>query len=210
MGVVPSEKIRVLVVEDHPVVRVGITAILNGPSMEVVAEAENGQQALKLFEEYLPDITLVDLRLPDISGVEVIRQLHERHPEARFVVLTTYEGDEDISQALEAGARGYIIKGMPYEALIHALKQVHAGHRYLPRPVSDILESRPAATVLSPRERAVLQLVVAGKSNKEIAAELDITEATVKGHLTLIFCRLGVTDRTQAVVAALRRGLVHL
>jgi DNA-binding NarL/FixJ family response regulator len=210
MSVTPSKKIRVLVVEDHPVVRIGIIAILNGPGMEVVAEAENGKRALQLFEQHQPDITLMDLRLPDISGVEVIRQLHTRHPEARFVVLTTYEGDEDIHQALDAGARGYIIKGMPHETLIQALKQVQAGHRFLPRPVSDILESRPSASVLSPRERAVLGLVVAGKSNKEIAADLNITEATVKGHLTLIFCRLGVTDRTQAVVVALRRGLVHL
>jgi two-component system, NarL family, response regulator len=205
------DKITVLVVDDHPIMRVGITAIINARTdMVAVAQAGTGEEAVDLFEQYLPDITLMDLRLPGMSGVEAIRTIRRRHPHACFVVLTTYEGDEDIYQALEAGARGYIIKGMPHEALVDALRRVHAGGRFLPSPVSRALASRTADSDLSAREREVLSLLARGESNKEIALHLGITEATVKCHVSVILMRLQVTDRTQAVVAALQRGLVHL
>ena len=204
-------KIKVLVVDDHPIMRVGIAAIIDAtPDMTVVAQAGSAEEAIELFEKLLPDITLMDLRLPGISGVEAIRILMSRHRNAKFVVLTTYEGDEDIHQALQAGARSYIIKGMPHEALISALRRVHGGGRFLPQPVSRALNSRIPNSDLSAREREVLELIVHGKSNKEIAAELGITESTVKCHVGVILMRLNVNDRTQAVVTALQRGLIHL
>jgi len=204
-------RIRVLVVDDHPIMRFGIAAIIDAtPDMTAVAQAGSGEEAVELFEKNLPDITLMDLRLPGMSGVEAIRTIIGRHRNARFVVLTTYEGDEDIHQALQAGARGYIVKGMPHEALVSALRRVHAGGRFLPPPVSRALSSRIPNCDLSAREREVLHLIVKGKSNKEIAADLGITESTVKCHVSVILMRLNVDDRTQAVVTALQRGLVHL
>jgi DNA-binding NarL/FixJ family response regulator len=204
-------KIKVLVVDDHPILRAGVAAIIGAcPEMTAVAQAGSGEEAMALFERHQPDITLMDLRLPGISGVEAIRAIRAKHPKARFVVLTTYEGDEDIYQALEAGAVGYIIKGMPHEFLIDALRRVHAGGRFLPRPVEKVLAARMPASELSARERQVLALMVAGRSNKEIASSLGITEATVKSHVSVILMRLNVTDRTQAVVTAIQRGLVHL
>jgi len=204
-------RIRVLVIDDHPVTRFGIAAIIEAtPDMTVVAQAGSGEEAVELFEKHLPDITLMDLRLPGMSGVEAIRTVITKHRNARFVVLTTYEGDEDIHQALQAGARSYIIKGMPHEALVGAVRRVHAGGQFLPPPVSRALFSRIPNSELSAREREVLNLIVRGKSNKEIAAALGITESTVKCHVSVILMRLNVTDRTQAVVTALRRGLAHL
>jgi DNA-binding NarL/FixJ family response regulator len=203
--------IRVLVIDDHPITRIGIAAIIGAtPGMTVVAQAGSGEEAVELYEKHLPDITLMDLRLPGMSGVEAIRTVIARHRTARFVVLTTYEGDEDIHQALQAGALSYIIKGMPHEALVNALRRVHAGGQFLPPPVSRVLYSRLPNSDLSSREREVLGLIVRGRSNKEIATELGITESTVKCHVSVILMRLNVTDRTQAVVTALRRGLVHL
>ncbi|MGB6974270.1 MAG: response regulator transcription factor [Terracidiphilus sp.] len=204
-------KIRVLVVDDHPIMRIGIAAIVQAtPDMTTVAQAGSGEEAVELFEKYLPDITLMDLRLPGMSGVQTIRTVMARHRNAKFVVLTTYEGDEDIHQALAAGARSYIIKGMPHDALVGALRRVHAGGRFLPPPVSRALSSRIPNCDLSVREREVLDLIVRGKSNKEIATDLGITESTVKCHVSVILMRLNVNDRTQAVVTALQRGLVHL
>jgi two-component system, NarL family, response regulator len=205
------EKIKVLIVDDHPIMRVGISAIINARTdMIAVAQAGTGESAVELFEQHHPDITLMDLRLPGMSGVDAIRMIRTRHPEACFVVLTTYEGDEDIYQALEAGARAYIIKGMPHELLVDALRRVHAGGRFVPSPVSRALASRTPSSDLSSRERDVLQLLARGESNKEIATHLGITEATVKCHVSVILMRLQVADRTQAVLAALQRGLVHL
>jgi DNA-binding NarL/FixJ family response regulator len=204
-------RIRVLVIDDHPVTRIGIAAIIEAtPDMTVVAQAGSGEEAVELYEKHLPDITLMDLRLPGMSGVEAIRTVMARHRAARFVVLTTYEGDEDIHQALQAGARSYIIKGMPHEALVNALRRVHAGGQFLPPPVSRALYARIPNSDLSAREREVLNLIVRGQSNKEIATELGITESTVKCHVSVILMRLNVSDRTQAVVTALRRGLAHL
>lgn len=206
-----TSRIRVLVVDDHPIMRIGIAAIISAtPDMTTVAQAGSGEEAIELFEKHLPDITLMDLRLPGISGVDAIRSLIERHPSAKFVVLTTYEGDEDIHQALEAGARSYIIKGMPHDALVNALRRVHAGGRFLPPPVSRALSSRVPNSDLSSREREVLALIVQGRSNKEIATQLGIAESTVKCHVSVILMRLNVEDRTQAVVTALQRGIVHL
>ena len=205
-----NKKINVLVVDDHPLMRVGIAAIIDGrPGMTTVAQAGSGEEAIELYERHLPDITLMDLRLPRMSGVHTIRSIRRTHPQARFVVLTTYEGDEDIHQALEAGAQGYIIKGMPYDTLIDALERVHAGGRFLPSPVKRALASRTPDSDLSQRERQVLELLATGNSNKKISELLGITEATVKCHVSTILMRLNAVDRTQAVVSALQRGLVH-
>jgi DNA-binding NarL/FixJ family response regulator len=206
-----AQEIDVLIVDDHPIMRVGIAAILNGqPGMRVVAQAGTTAEALSLYKAHRPAITLMDLRLPDRNGVEAIREIRSIAPQARIVVLTTYEGDEDIHQALEAGARGYLIKGMSHTALVHALRRVHAGHRFLPNVVAEALSARIPGSHLSQREQEVLQLMFAGKSNREIATELSIKEATVKSHVSVILMRLNVQDRTQAVVEGLKRGLVHL
>lgn len=206
-----SQKISVMVVDDHPLIRVGIAAIVNARAdMTVVAQAGTAEEALELFRRHEPDVTLMDLRLPGIGGVEAIAAMRTTRPDARFIVVTTYDGDEDIHRALEAGAQGYIIKGMPYQTLVEAIHRVHLGKRFLPPPVANALASRMPDSDLSPREKEVLLLLVAGRSNKEIAQTLDITEATVKSHVSTILMRLGVDDRTQAVVTALQRGLVHL
>jgi DNA-binding NarL/FixJ family response regulator len=211
MQIESPAKIKVLIVDDHPVVRVGLSTIIDTqPDMTVIAETGSGEEAISLFREHLPDLTVMDLRLEQMSGVECIRTLRSEFPDARFVVLTTYRGDEDIHQALEAGASGYLIKGMPRQLLLDALRSVHRGERFLPPPVAETLASRKPEGELSARERQVLSLLAAGKCNKEIAAELNIAEITVKCHLSMTFLRLGVTDRTQAVIAAVRRGLVHL
>jgi len=203
--------ITVLVVDDHPLMRLGIASMIDAqPDMRAVAQAGSGDEALTLCTRTHPDIVLVDLKLPGLSGVEVIRTLRQRDSSVKFVVLTTYDGDEDIHQALDAGASGYVIKGMPAQMLLEALRRVQAGGRYLPRPVEKILEARVPDSDLSPREREVLALIVAGKSNKQIASELGISRATVKFHVSVIFSRMGVEDRTQAAVAALQRGLVRL
>ena len=206
-----TEKITVLIVDDHPMMRLGVAAIISDqPDMAVVAQAGTGEQAVDLFRQHKPHVTLMDLRLPGMSGVEAIRAIRRESPRARFVVLTTYEGDEDIHQALEAGARSYIVKGMPHDALVSALRRVHGGGRFLPSPVSRALSSRVPNSDLSAREREVLLLIAKGKNNKEIATTLGITEGTVKCHVTMILSRLGVSDRTQAVVAAAHRGIVHM
>jgi DNA-binding NarL/FixJ family response regulator len=178
--------------------------------MKVCGQAGSGEEAVALFKKSRPEITLLDLRLPAMSGLEALRMIRQEDPHARCIVLTTYEGDEDIHQALAAGAMGYIIKGMSHETLVDALRRVHAGTRFLPPPVARSLADRTPNSDLSPREREVLSLMVHGKSNREIATALEITEATVKCHVSVILARLEVTDRTQAVVAALQRGLEHL
>jgi DNA-binding NarL/FixJ family response regulator len=207
-----AEKMKVMIVDDHPLMRVGIAAIINARSdMGVVAQAGTGEEAVALFQQHKPDITLMDLRLPgSLGGVEAITAIRAKFPSARFIVVTTYDGDEDIHRALEAGAQGYVIKGMPYQTLVDALKKVHAGGRFLPPPVARALAARSPHSQLSSRELEVLHLLVGGNSNKDIAHLLGITEATVKSHVSTILMRLDVEDRTQAVVAALQRGLVHL
>jgi DNA-binding NarL/FixJ family response regulator len=206
------EKMKVMIVDDHPLMRVGIAAIINARAdMIVVAQAGTGEQAVALFCKHKPDITLMDLRLPgEMGGVEAIAAIRSKSPRARFIVVTTYDGDEDIHRALEAGAQGYVIKGMPYQTLVDALQRVHSGGRFLPPPVARALAQRLPDSDLSSRELEVLHLLVSGNSNKDIAHLLGITEATVKSHVSTILMRLDVEDRTQAVVAALQRGLVHL
>ncbi|MGA9308362.1 MAG: response regulator transcription factor [Candidatus Sulfotelmatobacter sp.] len=206
-----AEKIKVMVVDDHPLMRVGVASIVNARSdMTVVAQAGTGEEAVTLFFKHKPDVTLMDLRLPGMSGVDSIRSIRETHPRARFVVLTTYEGDADIHRALEAGAQGYVIKGMPYQTLVEALQRVHTGGRFLPPPVTRALASRMPDSELSAREQEVLSLLASGKSNKDIASTLGISESTVKCHVSAILLRLNVSDRTEAVVTALHRGLIHL
>jgi DNA-binding NarL/FixJ family response regulator len=209
---VSEKRLAVLVVDDHPIMRLGIAAMIGAQAdMIVCAQASSGDEAVRMHREHRPDVTLMDLRLPGgMSGLQALRAIRESDKEARFIVLTTYEGDEDIRQAMEAGARGYIIKGMSAETLLEALRRVHGGSRFLPAPVARLLESRNPNSDLSPREREVLSLIVNGKSNRDIADALKITEATVKCHVSVILARLGVADRTQAVITALQRGLEHL
>jgi DNA-binding NarL/FixJ family response regulator len=206
-----KQPIRVLIVDDHPLVRIGLAAIIKASTdMVVAAQARTGEEALVLHAVHKPDITLMDLRLPGMSGVRAIRSIRLVEPAARVIVLTTYEGDEDIHQALHAGAQGYVIKGMSHAVLLNAIHRVYAGELYLPRAVSQALARRTPNSELTARESEVLALLVAGYSNREIADELGITEATVKCHVGVILTRLNVQDRTQAVVTALQRGLAHL
>lgn len=211
MNSMHGTKAKIMIVDDHPLMRVGAAAIVNArPDMEVVAQTGTGEEAVVLYSRHKPDVTLMDLRLPGMSGVDAISAIRAQHARARFVVLTTYEGDADVHRALEAGAQGYVIKGMPYQVLVDALKHVKEGGRYLPPPVARVIETRMPPPELSAREQEVLRLLAAGKNNKDIAFELGIAEATVKCHVSSILLSLNVRDRTQAVVTALQRGLVHL
>ena len=206
-----SQKIRIAVIDDHPVVRFGLVAIINSqPNMTVVAEAENGLGVVEIFRNSAPDVTLIDLRMPEMSGVEAVKSVIEEFPHARFVALTTYKGDEDIYRALTAGVKGYLLKGMPPADLLDAIRSVHAGFRYLPDSVLQSLSKRIPNSELSSREMEILHLVITGQSNREIAQELGITESTVKWHVNLILDRLDVTNRTQAAIAAVQRGIIEL
>ena len=204
-----AESIRVLIVEDHNVVRQGLVALLNlVEGLEVVGEAADGIEAVTQFRKHRPDVTLIDLRLPRMSGVEAIESIRIETPQARFIVLTTYDGDEDIYRALKAGARAYLLKGMTSEDLITTIHAVHAGKSRIPPAIAERLAKRMGAEDLTPREFDVLEQIVQGKSNKEIAAELGILEATVKTHINSLLGKLGVADRTQAATAAIQRGIV--
>jgi len=206
---VTKETIRVLVVEDHNVVRQGLVALLNlVEDIQVVGEAADGEEAVVQFRSQLPDVTLIDLRLPKLGGVEVIQRVRAETPQARFVVLTTYDGDEDIYRALKAGAKAYLLKGMTTEELVTTIRAVHAGRSHIPAAIAERLAERMGTEDLTPRESQVLEQIVSGKSNKEIAAELAISEATVKTHINTLLSKLGVEDRTQAATAAIRRGIV--
>jgi DNA-binding NarL/FixJ family response regulator len=204
------DSIKIMVVEDHHVVRQGLVALLNAVAgMQVVAETADGGMALALFRKHIPDVVLMDLRLPGMSGVEAITHIRSQFPQARIIVLTTYDGDEDIHRALDAGARGYLLKGMSGDELMDAIRAVHSGRSRIPAQVAERLAERMVRPALTDRELGVLREIVSGKSNKEIGKELNISEATVKTHINSILGKLGVTDRTQAVTAAIQRGIVH-
>lgn len=205
-------KIRILIVDDHRVVRVGLRAIIDAePDMEVVAEAGDGPAALAAHAEHKPDITLLDLRLPGMSGPEIITELRKRDPEATVIVLTSYDADEDVYRAVQAGARGYLLKGtLPDGVLEAAIRKVHAGQRLIAPEAAARLADRLTSPSLTPREVAVLELVAKGKSNKEIGTVLSLAEGTVKTHLKRIYEKLGVSDRTEAALVAVQRGIVNL
>ncbi|HMG33348.1 MAG TPA: response regulator transcription factor [Blastocatellia bacterium] len=205
------EKIKVLVVDDHFVVRMGVTTLINTQSdMAVVAEGASGQQALELFRAHQPDVTLMDLRMPGMGGVEAISAIRAEYPEARVIVLTTYDGDEDIYRAFQAGARAYLLKDMHHDELLSAVRAVHQGQRFIPPAVANRLADRMPRSELTSRELEVLRLIVKGMSNKEIAQALSIAEGTVKIHVNNVLGKLGVNDRTKAATTALQRGIVHL
>ena len=206
-----TKKIRIIVIDDQAVVRQGFVSLINTVAdMEVIAEGTNGQQAIELYRQHRPDIMLIDLRMPVLSGVEAISAIRREFPSARMIVLTTYDGDEDIYRSLQAGALGYLLKDVFFEELEEAIRKVHAGSRRIPAAVAERLAERMSGSELTSRELEVLQQIVAGKSNKEIGTHLNISEATVKSHINNILSKLGVTDRTQAATTALQRGLVHL
>jgi DNA-binding NarL/FixJ family response regulator len=207
-----AAKIRVLIVDDHKVVRVGLRAMIGlEPDMEVVAEAEDGPSALAAHAAHDPDITLVDLRLPDMSGAEVITRIRKVRPEAKFIILTSYDADEDVFRAIQAGAHGYLLKGtFPEGILEEAIRTVHAGQRVIPPGIAERLASRISVPALTPREISVLELVAKGLSNREISAALSTKPGTIKTHLERIYTKLGVGDRTAAALAAIQRGLVSL
>ena len=204
-------KIRILVVDDHHVVRQGLVALINSvEDMEVIAEAPDGRKGVDLHRQHRPDVTIMDLRLPVLGGVEAIQEIRRASPHARVIVLTTFDGDENIYRALQAGARGYLLKDMFGDELMEAIRAVHAGKTRIPPVVAQRLAERMNGSELTTRELDVLRLIVAGKSNKEIGNELHISEATVKTHINNLLGKMGVSDRTQAATTAIQRGLVQL
>jgi len=206
-----AELIRIMVVDDHHIVRQGLVALISTlPDMKVVAEAADGAQAVELYRKHNPDVTLMDLRLPNKNGVDAITEIRQEFPGARIIVLTTFDGDEDIYRALQAGAKGYLLKGMNADELTEAIRIVHGGKSRIPAIVAERLAERMGGPSLTGRELDVLKRIVSGRSNKEIAGDLFISEATVKTHINSILSKLGVSDRTQAATTALQRGIVHL
>lgn len=206
--------VRLLIADDHPIVRAGFEGMLAGqPDLEVVGEAENGEEAVTLAQRLRPDVVLMDLRMPVVDGVEATNRIKEEDPKANILVLTTYDSDADILRAIEAGATGYLLKDTPREDLFRAIRAAARGEPVLAPSVTARLMQRaqtPARTALSGREIEVLELVARGGSNKELARDLHLSEATVKSHLIHIFDKLGVTDRTAAVTVALERGILRL
>jgi DNA-binding NarL/FixJ family response regulator len=206
-----TELIHIMVVDDHHIVRQGLVALIGTiPDMKVVAEAADGVQAVESYRKHSPDVTLMDLRLPNKNGVDAIIEIRREFPGARIIVLTTFDGDEDIYRALQAGAKGYLLKGMNADELTEAIRVVHAGKSRIPAVVAERLAERMGGPSLTGRELDVLKRIVGGRSNKEIAGDLFISEATVKTHINSILSKLGVSDRTQAATTALQRGIVHL
>jgi two-component system NarL family response regulator len=204
-------KIRILVVDDHHVVRQGLVALINSvDDMEVIGEAADGRKGVDLHRQHLPDVTIMDLRLPVLGGVEAIQEIRRQTPQARIIVLTTFDGDENIYRALQAGARGYLLKDMFGDELMDAIRTVHAGKTRIPPVVAQRLAERMHSSELTGRELDVLRLIVAGNSNKEIGNHLHISEATVKTHINNLLGKLGVSDRTQAATSAIQRGIVEL
>jgi DNA-binding NarL/FixJ family response regulator len=206
-----KERIRILIADDHSVVREGLVSLVKRKSdMVVVAEASNGREAVQLWKEHRPDVTLLDLRMPELDGVGAIKEIRALDENAHIVVLTTYDGDEDIYRAIKGGAKAYLLKDTARDALVETVRRVHAGETYLPPQLAAKLAERVSGEALSPREIDVLKRMAVGKSNKEIGAELFISEGTVKTHIKSIFNKLDVVSRTEAVATANRRGLIQL
>ncbi len=207
----PTLRSSVLLVDDHALLRMGVANIINQErDLYVVAEASNGAEAVTAFERHRPDVTLLDLRMPEMEGVEAVRQIRSRDPQAKVIILTTYDTDEDISRALKAGAKAYVLKDIAADALIACIHDVLAGKTYLAPAAAAKLAEGVTRVQLTPRELSALRLMADGQSNKEIAGALGISERTVKTHLSHLFEKLGVTSRTEAVRVATRRGLVRL
>lgn len=205
-----EKRIRVLIVEDHHVVRKGLMALLASvPDVEVVGEASDGVEAVACFGTLQPDVTLMDLRLPKMAGVDAITRIRAQFPAARFIVLTTFDGDEDIYRSLQAGAKAYLLKGMTCEELVSTIHAVHSGRTFIPPQIAEKLAERMSWQELTARELRVLERIVAGRANKEIAADLNISETTVKSHVNSLLGKLGVADRTHAATLAIQRGIVH-
>ena len=203
--------IRVLCVDDHVLLREGIAAIVgNEPDLELVAQAATGREAIQQFRQHRPDVTLMDLRLPDMSGIDTIIAIRSEFPDARLVVLTTFDGDVEIQRALEAGARGYLLKTVPPKELVHGIRQVHAGKKSIPTEVVAQLAEHLSDETLTERELDVLSRLGDGNRNRDIAEQLSISEETVKVHMKHIMEKLGATDRTQALAIAMRRGFIRL
>jgi len=206
-----QQQLTILIADDHPVVRAGLAAVIDQePDLMLVAQAENGERAVSLYREHRPDLVLMDLRMPVMEGVEAIRSITREFPTSRILALTTYEGDADIRRALEAGARGYLLKDMLLTEVISAIRAVARGERVIPATVAARLAEFPEKGDLSEREVEVLQLVARGLGNKEVARAIGRTTETVKIHLKNIFAKLGASDRTQAVTIAVDRGVIHL
>jgi DNA-binding NarL/FixJ family response regulator len=205
-----SKKIRILLVDDHIVLRMGLTTATNGePDMEVVADADNGLQAIVAYRVHRPDVVVLDLRMHGMNGVETIRLLREEFRDARVLVFSNYASGDEVFQALKAGACGFVVKEMALDRLLEAIRSVHGGGRYVPPEIATRMNGR-VLSQLSPRELDVLKLVAKGLSNKEIGSELRVVEGTVKVHLTNILAKLGVSDRTQAILTAVKRGIIQL
>jgi two-component system NarL family response regulator len=203
--------IRILVADDYLVVRKGLVTVINSqPDMVVVAEAMNGRQAVEMFEQHAPDIVLIDLRMPLMSGLEAVKAIRQQSADARIIVLTMYDGDEDIHRAFQAGARAYLLKDMVGEEMLQAIREVYAGRRHIPPEIGARLAERLPLSELTAREVEVLTLIVKGLTNSDIAGVLKISKGTVKIHVNNIYGKLGVNDRTQATTTALQRGIVHL
>ena len=204
-------RIRVFSVDDHPLLREGIAAIINNQQdMVMVAQAANAQDALLQFRKHLPDVTLMDLRLPDMSGIETMIAIRAEFPEARVIILTTFEGDVEIKRALESGARGYVLKSMPPKELVEVIRQVHAGKKRIPPQLAAQLAEHMSDEALTEREVQVLGQIAGGNRNRDIAERLFISEETVKVHIKHIMEKLGASDRTQAVAIGIRRGIIQL
>ncbi len=203
--------IRILTVDDHPLLREGIAALINSENdMELVAEASDGEEAIEQFRRHRPDVTLMDLRMPNLNGTEAISRIRNEFPDAKIIVLSTYAGDVQVLRAIKAGARGYIVKGHVHRELLEAIRSVHAGHKRIPPEIAAELAEHAGDDALSSREIEVLRLIAAGNANKQIADKLAIEETTVKSHISSILSKLGANDRAHAVNIALKRGIIEL
>lgn len=205
------QTIRVMIADDHPPMRMGLIALINSqPSMTVIAEAADGEEAIEVYDDVIPDIALMDLRMPGMGGAEAILAIKKRHPKAKVIVLSTYDSDEDIHRAIQSGADSYILKDMPIEEIAETVRLVFEGDNSLPDIVKKRLAERSQREQVTEREREVLEALIKGRSNKEIATSLSISDETVKSHLKALFLKLKVRDRTEAAIAAIRHGIVHL